>query len=176
LAQLLLPQVRARCQAIAQLGQLFEQHPDAFIFESLPGAGDVLAPSLLLKFGDHRDRFPESADVQALAGTCPVTEQSGKRRWVLFRRGCDKEFRRIAQQFARASIRESGWASAYWHEIRPRCRSHSHAYRKLANRWLAVIWKMWQTRQPYDEAYHLAQRARRRRPKVQVVQRPYMNC
>jgi transposase len=176
LAQLLLPQVRARNLAIAQLGQLFEQHPDAFIFASLPGAGDVLAPSLLVKFGDHRDRFPESADVQALAGTCPVTEQSGKRRWVVFRRGCDKEFRRIAQQFARASVRGSGWASVYWHETRPSCRSGSHAYRKLANRWLAVIWKMWQTRQPYDESYHLAQRARRRKPKAQVVRGPFMSC
>ena len=39
------------------------------------------------------------------------------------------------------------------------------AYRIVANRWLAVIWKMWQTRRAYDEGYHLAQRALRRRPK-----------
>jgi len=176
LAQLLLSQVRAHNQAIVQLGRLFQKHPDAFIFHSLPGAGDVLAPSLLVKFGDLRDRFPRPADVQALAGTCPVTKQSGKRRFVSFRRGCDKEFRRIAQQFARASVRESGWASAYWHETRPSCRSNSLAYRKLANRWLAVIWKMWQTRQPYDEAYHLNQRARRRRPKKSTMSVPFMCC
>jgi transposase len=176
LAQLLLAQVHARQQAIVHLGELFLQHPDAFIFASLPGAGEVLAPGLLVKFGDHRDRFPRSADVQALAGTCPVTEQSGKRRRVHFRHGCDKEFRRIAQQFARTSLSESGWASAYWHETRPSCRSDSLAYRKLANRWLAIIWKMWQSRQPYDEAYHLDQRARRRRPKKRVVRAPYMYC
>jgi transposase len=166
LAQVLLPQIRARSRAIKQLGYLFEQHPDAFIFDGLPGAGEILAPGLLVKFGDDRERFPASADVQALAGTCPVTEKSGRRRKVLFRYGCDKEFRRIAQQFARASVRESGWAAAYWHESRPRADSNSHAYRKLANRWLAIIWKLWQTRQPYDEAYHLVQRARRRKPRA----------
>ena len=164
LAHVLLPQVRCRTQALAQLEQLFHQHPDAPLFDSLPGAGPLLAPALLAKFGDHRDRFPAAADVQALAGTCPVTERSGKRKRVKFRRGCDKEFRRIAQQFALASLSQSGWASAYWQEIRPHCHSDSHASRILANRWLAIIWtlRVWQTRQPYDEAFHLQQRARRR--------------
>jgi transposase len=166
LAQVLLPQVQGRTQALAQLSQLFEQHPDAFIFESLPGAGLLLAPALLAKFGDYRDRFPTPGDVQALAGTCPVTERSGKRRWVKFRHGCDKEFRRITQQFARASVPQSSWAAAYWHEIRPNCDSDSHAYRILANRWLAIVWKMWQDRKPYDEAYHLHQRALRRKPRA----------
>ena len=121
---------------------------------------------MLAKFGDDRDRFPTPVDVQALAGTCPVTERSGKRKLVLFRHGCDKEFRRIAQQFARASVPQSGWAAAYWHESRPNCHSDSHAYRILANRWLAIIWKVWQDRKPYDEAYHLQQRALRRKPRA----------
>jgi transposase len=167
LAQVLLPQVRCRTQAIAQLDHLFEQHPDAFIFESLPGGnGLLLAPSLLVKFGDHRDRFPTPGDVQALAGTCPVTERSGKRKLIKFRHGCDKEFRRIAQQFARGSVPRSGWAAAYWEDIRPNCHSDSHAYRILANRWLVIIWKMWQDRKPYNEAYHLQQRALRRKPRL----------
>ena len=164
LAELLLPQVYRRTEALSSLTQLFSQHPDAFIFDSLPGVGQLLAPALLAKFGDHRDRFPTPASVQALAGTCPVTEQSGKRKIVFFRRGCDREFRRIAQHFARASIRQSGWALAYWRDVRPRCHSDSDAYRRLANRWLAIIWKMWQDRKPYDESYHIQQRAQRRRP------------
>ena len=43
------------------------------IFKSLPSTGDLLAPGLLVKFGDHRERFPTAGEVQALAGTCPVT-------------------------------------------------------------------------------------------------------
>ena len=164
LAELLLPQVRCRLEAHALLHQLFSQHPDAFIFESLPGAGELLAPALLAKFGDHRDRLSTAGSVQALAGTCPVTVASGRRKIVKFRRGCDKEFRRIAQQFARASIKQSGWALAYWRDVRPHCASNSDAYRRLANRWLAIIWKIWQDCKPYDETYHLRQRAQRRRP------------
>ena len=166
LAELLLPQVRRRIEALALLDQLFSQHPDAFIFESLPGAGELLAPALLAKFGDHRDRFPTAGSVQALAGTCPVTEASGRRKIVKFRRGCDKEFRRITQQFARVSLKQSGWALAYWRDLRPHCGSDSDAYRRLANRWLAIIYKMWQDRKPYDETYHLQQRAQRRRPRA----------
>jgi transposase len=164
LAQVLLPQVRYRLQALAQLDAWFDQHPDAFIFKSLPGTGDLLAPGLLVKFGDHRDRFPTAAEVQALAGTCPVTERSGKRKLVKFRHGCDREFRHFAVQFARASKLQSGWAAAYRQEIRPYCDSDAHADRILANRWLAILWRLWQDRKPYDEAYHLHQRALRRKP------------
>lgn len=165
LSELLLPQVQRRAEALSSLAHLFSQHPDAFLFDSLPGVGELLGPALLVKFGDHRDRFPTPASVQALAGTCPVTQQSGKRKVVLFRRGCDREFRRIAQQFAKASVGQSGWALAYWRDVRPRCRSDSDAYRRLANRWLAIIWKMWQEHKPYDESYHIQQRAQRRRPR-----------
>jgi transposase len=166
LAELLLPQVRRRSQVLSHLSQLFPQHADADIFDSLPGAGELLAPALLAKFGDHRDLFPTAASVQSLAGTCPVTKESGRRKIVVFRRGCDKEFRRITQQFARASTFKSGWALAYWRDVRPHCASDSDAYRRLANRWLAIIWKMWQDRKPYDETYHLQQRAKRRRPRT----------
>jgi transposase len=165
LASLLLTMVQRKGQAIREVQELFVAHPDQPVFDSLPGAGELLAPSLLVKFGDHRERFPAPADVQALAGTCPVTIWSGKKKIVKFRRACDRDFRRVAQQFAVASVTESAWAAAYWHEARPHCKSKAHAYRCLANRWLAIIWKLWQTRQPYDEAYHLQQRALRRRPR-----------
>jgi transposase len=160
LAYLLLTTVLAKNEAVRVLQTLFQQHPDHLIFASLPGAGALLAPALLAKFGDDRQRFPAPASVQALAGTCPVTAQSGKRRRVYFRRACDREFRYIAQQWAITSLDESVWANTYWHGVRPHCRSDSHAYRCLANRWLAIAWKLWQTRTPYDEDYHLQQRAK----------------
>ena len=166
LAQLLLPLVQAKQAQLRDLDKLFQRHPDAAIFASLPGAGDFLAPGLLVKFGDDRQRFPDAASVQALAGTCPVTDSSGKRRVVRFRKACDHEFRTLTQQWAQATLNESPWAQAYWQEMRPHCRSHSAAYRRLANRWLAILWKLWQTRQPYDEDHHLQQRAARRKPRA----------
>jgi len=74
--EVLLPAVRAHVQALAFLPTLFWQHPDAPLFASLPGAGTLLAPGLLAKFGDRRQRFPRPQDVQGLAGACPVTERN----------------------------------------------------------------------------------------------------
>ena len=161
LSSSLLTAVQAKNQTLDELEKLFKQHPDHTIFSSLPGTGKLLAPALLAKFGDDRQRFPCPASIQALAGTCPVTDQSGKRKVIKFRTGCDRQFRQIVQQWARHSLKKSVWANAYWQQVRPRCQSNSHAYRCLGNRWLAVAWKLWQTGQTYDQTYHLQQRTLR---------------
>jgi len=100
LAQLLTQLNREKKQVIHQIQSLFQQHPDQFIFASLPGAGALLQPRLLVMFGQDRDRFPAPQDIQALAGTCPVTKQSGKSRRIQFRRACNHCYRDTAQQFA----------------------------------------------------------------------------
>ena len=147
-----------------EIRKLFAVHPDASIFGSLPGVGARLAPALLAKFGDNRQRFPTAQTLQSVAGTCPYTKQSGKRKYVLFRRACDREFRQIAQQWAKASLDQSVWANTYFQMVRPRCKSTSHAYRCLANRWLAIAWRIWQDGVPYDENLHLRQHALRAKP------------
>lgn len=78
----------------AEIQRLLTQHPDSELFRSLPGAGDLLAARILGNLGDRRDRYPTVRPVQALAGTVPVTRQSGKRTVVCFRRACEKSFRR----------------------------------------------------------------------------------
>lgn len=84
-----------------------------------------------------------------------IEAASGKSKRVVFRRACDRESRQIAQQWAHCSLSKPVWAAAYWQQSRSRCAGEHDAYRRLANRWLAVLWKLWQTRVPYDEAYHL---------------------
>ena len=115
-------------------------------------------------FGDRRGRLPSPALIQALAGTCPVTISSGQSTTVRFRRACNRAYRNTAQQFTKASISHSPWAAAYFERARAGGRSKSLAYRCLANRWLKIIWTLWQRRQPYDETYHLQQVHRHRRP------------
>jgi transposase len=153
--------VQQRTLTQKELLSLFKKHPDAALFASLPGAGNILAPALLAKFGDDRLRFPSPQSLQAVAGTCPVTKASGKSKYVAFRRACDLEFREIVQQWARASLDQSVWANTYFRAVRPRCRSNSHAYRCLANRWLEIAWRIWQDHTPYDEQRHLHQHAAR---------------
>jgi transposase len=165
-AQVLHTVVQTKVTAQKQLATLFAQHPDQAIFASLPGTGAFLAPALLAKFGDDRTRFPTAAAVQALAGTCPVTEQSGKHRSVHFRHACDHDFRTYAQQWAIASVTatQAPFACAYYASLRRRGLDENHAYRALANRWLAIAWRLWRTQQTYDEACHLRHRAQRSQP------------
>ena len=154
--------VAERYQAEQALTRCFQQHPDAHVFASLPGAGDLLAPALLSKFRDCRRRFPTPAVARAIAGTSPVTIQSGKKRRVQFRRACDREFRYFATQFARSSVKQAPWAAAYFASVRPRCEKASQAYRCLANRWIGIIWRLWMDRVEYDESVHLRNRLARR--------------
>jgi transposase len=164
LAQALLHALRNKDETRKALASSFEQHEDAAIFASLPGTGKWLAPALLVKFGEDRDRFPSAAPLQALAGTCPVTYQSGKKRSVRFRRSCDHQFRHIVQQWARCATLQSDWAASYRHSVFTRHRSGSRADRSLANRLLAIAWKLWQTRTTYDETVHLQNCMKRRKP------------
>jgi transposase len=157
--------VRFKKDTLQALHELYQQHPDHLIYDSLPGVGLFLGPALLAKFGDDRDRFPAVEIVQAIAGTCPVTEASGKHKAVLFRQACDHEFRFIVLQWARQSIFLSPWAHAYYAQTRPHCSSDNDAYRRLANRWLTIAWKCWTSRQPYNQTYHLHQHAIRSKPR-----------
>jgi transposase len=164
LANQLLLLIEQKKETIKHVNLLFDQHPDAFIFASIPGAGELLAPKLLVMFGDHRQLYPHRSVLPSIAGTAPVTVASGKSRYVKFRRGCNRRFRHTAQQLAQCSTRKSVWAASYFDQVYSRGGSKSHAYRCLANRWLHIIWTLWQTRQAYDEDYHLRQVARHRRP------------
>lgn len=149
-----------------RLSDLLDQHEDAFIFRSLPHVGDVTAAWLLGEIGDCRDKFESASGMQALAGTCPVTVQSNKQRRIYFRIGCCKSFRNATQQFARLSAQSqkgSSWAKGYLNDQISRGHSVSRGTRALANRWLAIIFRLWQDRVVYDEQVHLRNRALRGR-------------
>jgi transposase len=161
LTGLLATVVEAKKNTQRRMTKLYQAHPDYPLFASLPGLGPRLGPALLVKFGDDRQRFPSANALQALAGTCPVTQASGKRKSVHFRHACDHHFRQITQLWATKSLSKSLWATSYYQQARPRGHSHSHAIRCLANRWLAIAWTLWQRRETYDEARHLRQRRAR---------------
>lgn len=135
--------------------ELFAQHPDHDLFGSLPAGGGILASRLLSEFGDDRSRFDCFESVQCYAGTAPVTYQSGQMRKVVFRRACNKHFRAAIHLWANLSRGYCAWAQAYYQTKRQQGKSHACAIRCLGQRWLKIIWKMWQTRTPYDEALHM---------------------
>ena len=67
------------------LADRFEQHPDADIYLSLPGLGDVLGARALGEFGDDPDRYATTKSRRNYAGTSPLTIASGRKRAVLAR-------------------------------------------------------------------------------------------
>src|SRR6516164_621242 len=71
---------------IAELDRRIEQlvmaHPDGALFASLPGAGAVLVPRLIVALGTHRERYDSAFEVQCYSGIAPVKESSGKTSWV----------------------------------------------------------------------------------------------
>ena len=133
---------------------VFARHPDHHLFGSLPGVGPKLAPRLLAEIGDDRTRFADAEGLQCVAGTTPVTFQSGKLRFQKVRYACNDTLRATVHLWVDHSREQCAWAKAYYQEHRQNGQSHACALRCLGQRWLKILWKMWQTRTPYDEALH----------------------
>jgi transposase len=137
-----------------RIQELFARHPDHDLFGSLPGAAAKLAPRLLAELGDDRERFDCPEALQCYAGTAPVSYQSGQVKKVRFRRACQKVLRHTVHLWANLSRPECPWAEAYYQRKRAQGQSHACALRCLGQRWLKILWKMWQTGQRYKPEFH----------------------
>lgn len=154
-AQTLARQIRAINVSIEEYDQaikkIFKAHPDSFIFDSFPGAGQNLAPRLLTAFGTDRDRYASAVDIQTYSGIAPVVERSGKQEWIHWRWACPKFIRQSFHEFARCSLASSLWAQAYFKQQKERGASPHAAFRALAFKWQRILFRCWQDRVPYDE-------------------------
>jgi transposase len=139
----------------AEIDRLLVRHPDAALFQSLPGAGPALAPRLIAAFGTDRDKFSEAAEVQQMSGIAPVTRQSGKAKFVSRRYACPKFLRQTFHEFADHSRKKSAWAKACYQHLRSKGMGHHAALRSLAYKWIRIIFRCWKTSQPYDEPRYL---------------------
>ena len=155
-----------------QIQILFRQHPDAFLFESLPGAGKTLAPRLLCAFGSDRARYPSAQNMQTYAGVAPVIERSGKSCWTHWRWNCPKFLRQTFHEYAKVSILYSTWARAYYDQQKQRGKRHNAAIRSLAFKWIRIIHRCWQTRTLYDESLYLQTLAQRGSPLCALIAEP----
>jgi len=134
------------------IAQRFAAHPDAALFTAVPGAGEALAPRLLVAFGTDRTRFPTAADLHKRAGIAPVTVRSGKQWWVHWRWATSTFLRQTFVEFTNQSIRQCTWARAFYHQQRQRGKTHQAAVRSLAFKWIRILWRCWQDHVPYDDA------------------------
>ena len=144
-----------------RIAELAAVHPDTAIFASLPGAGAVLAPRLIVAFGTRRDRYQDAFEVQCYSGIAPVRESSGNSEWVHFRFACPKFLRQTFHEFAGSSIQWSEWAKAYYGHLREKNKSHQAAVRSLAFKWIRIIFRCWKDGKPYNEAIYMQSLRRR---------------
>ena len=56
--------------------------------------------------------------------------------------------------WANLSQKPCPWAAVYYEQCRTRGKNHACAPRCLGQRWLKILWKMWQTGTRYDAELH----------------------
>ena len=134
---------------------VFAEHPDAFIFDSLPGAATVYRSRLLAAFGSNRHRFDSPEAMQKFSGIAPVLKRSGNKSWVQRRYACPTFLRQSFHEYAGESIRHSAWARAFYAQQAAKGKRHHTIIRALAFKWIRVLWKCWMDRIPYDEMRYL---------------------
>jgi len=139
----LLPLIEQIAQYDKEIDTLFLTHEDHELFESLPRAGQRLAPRLLAEIGDDRKRYQDASSLQALGGTSPVLFQSGMYSKAHRRLGCIKPLRNALHQFAWQTTQSEPWARDYYQRKRSEGKSHTVAVRALANVWVRILFAMW---------------------------------
>lgn len=137
-----------------QIEALFEEHPDHELFGSLPGARKVLAPRLLGAVGNDPNRYGSHEVLQCIGGTAPVSFQSGKIKKVHVRWACDKFIRHTVYLWADCFRKASAWGRAYYQKKRDEGINHACALRCLGQRLLKILFRMLESKTPYDAEFH----------------------
>jgi hypothetical protein len=133
---------------------LFKEHPDHDLFGSLPGAKQTLAPRLLAAIGTNPDRYGTHNVLQCLAGTAPVSFQSGQINKAKIRHACDTFLRHTMHLWANCFRLASSWGAVYYASKRQDGMSHACALRCLGQRLLKIVFRMIVQKKPYDAELH----------------------
>jgi transposase len=156
-------------KAEAAIVSAFQAHPDAHLFQSLPGAGKAMAPRLCVLFGLDRQRWQNVGELQKYYGIAPVIEKSGKQRYVHWRWSAPVFARQTLVEWAGQSVKACLWAKAYYLQQKKRQKGHSAILRSLAFKWLRILWRCWRDRTSYDDALYFAQLRKRNAPLLEFL-------
>jgi hypothetical protein len=138
-----------------QIEKVFHDHPDYPLFQSVPGAGPVMAPRLLVAFGTDRARYQAAGNVQSFSGIAPVTKSSGKTRAVYARCCCPHFLRQSFHEFARLSVAQCQWAQNYVNYYTAKGKKYHTIIRALAFKWIRILFRCWKNRTPYDDQAYM---------------------
>ena len=134
---------------------VYSDHPNKELIESLPGVAETLGPVIAAELGTDIARFRDLGTLRAFSGSSPVTTQSGNFRSVHFRRACNGHLRRAFHLAAQGAICNACWARELYDRLRAQGKSYGRALRAVADQLLEMLYVILSRRTPYDQAYHL---------------------
>jgi len=152
--RVLAEQLQACSQQVSALLRTLAEAPgegpsDVAIVLSLPGVGRKITAWL---FAEAAQPLAER-DYQVLrthGGVAPVTKQSGKRRLVVMRRGCNPRLRHALYHMARVAMQRDAHFSSVYAALRAKGQRHGQALRNIGDRLLRILMAMLRHRTCYD--------------------------
>ncbi len=110
--------------------------------------------------------------LQCIAGTAPVSYQSGKIHKVHVRWACDKFVRHTVHLWADCFRKATVWGQAYYQKKRAEGMSHACALRCLGQRLLKILFRMLITKTPYNAELHAQNQQKHGSWVLQLVNKP----
>jgi transposase len=154
--RVLAEQLQACSQRVSALLHTLAQEPgegegpsDVAIVQSLPGVGRKITAWL---FAEAAQPLAQR-DYQVLrthGGVAPVTRQSGKRRQVVMRRGCNPRLRHALYHMARVAMQRDAHFSQVYAALRAKGQRHGQALRIIGDRLLRILMAMLHEHICYD--------------------------
>ena len=163
-AKCLAEQLKTIARSIAQMDKeiedAFAEHPDAVIWKSFPGAGELMAPRLAAAWTTDRERFVTANDMQCYSGTAPVRNASGTRETVFRRYNRPLFIHQTFWEYARLSTQFCPWAQAYLDQQAKRGIKRTTIYRSLAFKWQRIMHRCRKDGIEYDDKAYIESLAR----------------
>jgi transposase/transposase IS116/IS110/IS902 family protein len=143
----------------AKVSGLFRRHPDAGLYLSQPGIGDITGARILGEFGDAPGRYASAKARKNYAGTSPLTIQSGKKKTVHARYIRNRHLIDALHAQALSALSVSPGARGHYDDLRAREIGHDDAMRRVASRLVGILHGCLKTGCEYDEATAWSHRA-----------------
>jgi transposase len=154
--RVLAEQLQACSQQVSALLRTLAEEPgegegpsDVAIVLSLPGVGRKITAWLFAEAAQplaERDYLV----LRTHGGVAPVTRQSGKRRLVVMRRGCNPRLRHALYHMARVAMQRDAHFSSVYAVLRAKGQRHGQALRNIGDRLLRILMAMLRDRTCYD--------------------------
>jgi hypothetical protein len=143
----------------AKVSELFRRHPDAGVYLSQPGIGDITGARIPGEFGDAPGRYASAKARKNYAGTSPLTIQSGKKKTVHARYIRNRHLIDALHAQALSALSASPGARACYDELRAHDTGHDDALRRVAGRLAGILHGCVKTGREYDETTAWSHRA-----------------